>query len=84
MRIVQLANEFLLHTGCDHALHCRGFLIEADSQCYQGAKISAAELKRGPTKICAAGKIGGQIFFEFAKKGPKRGRPFLKMISQIK
>jgi hypothetical protein len=40
-------------------------------QCCQGAEISAAELKRGPTKICAAGKIGGQIFFKYVKKGRK-------------
>jgi hypothetical protein len=53
-------------------------------QCCQGAEISAAELKRGPKKICAAGKIGGRIFIEYAKKGPKRGRTFLKMIIHIK
>jgi hypothetical protein len=39
-------------------------------QCCQGAEISAAKLKKGPTKICAAGKIGGRIFFKNAKKGP--------------
>jgi hypothetical protein len=53
-------------------------------QCCQGAEISAAELKRGPTKFCAAGKIGGRIFFKYAKKGPKRGRTVLKMIIHIK
>jgi hypothetical protein len=27
--------------------------------------------QRGLTKICAAGKIGGRVFFKFAEKGPK-------------
>jgi hypothetical protein len=56
----------------------------AACQCCLGAEISAAELKRGPTKICAAGKIGGRIFFKYARKGPKRGRTFFKMIIHIK
>jgi hypothetical protein len=53
-------------------------------QCCQGAGISAATLKRGPTKMCAAEKIRGRIFFKYAKKGQKRGRTFLKMIIHIK
>jgi hypothetical protein len=54
--------------------------LKAYIQCCQGAEISASELKRVPTKIYAAGKIGGRIFFKYAKKGPKRGRTFLKLI----
>jgi hypothetical protein len=47
-------------------------------QCCQGAEISAAELKRGPTKICAAGQIGGRIFFKYAKKRAEKGPNFFE------
>jgi hypothetical protein len=39
--------------------------LSSVSQCCQEAEISAAELKRGPTKICAA---------EFSLNMPKKGR----------
>jgi Integrase core domain len=50
-----------------HSCRCQ---VSYCQQCCQGAKILAAELKRGPTKICAAEKTGGRIFFKYAKKGP--------------
>jgi hypothetical protein len=53
-------------------------------QCCQGAEILATEHKRGPTKIPAARKIGGQIFFKYAKKRAEKGPNFLKMIFHIK
>jgi hypothetical protein len=39
---------------------------------------------KGALQKCVAGKIGGRIFFKYAKKGAKRGRTFLKMIIHIK
>jgi hypothetical protein len=49
------------------------------------AEISAAELKRGPTKFRAARKIGAEFSLDLIlKKGLKRGRTFLKIIIHIK
>jgi hypothetical protein len=45
-------------------------------QCCQVAEILAAEHKRGPTKIPAARKICGRIFFKYAKKERKGAELF--------
>jgi hypothetical protein len=47
-------------------------------QCCQGAEISAAKHKKGRKKIGGAGKVRGRTFAWFVKKGPKRGRTFVK------
>jgi hypothetical protein len=36
------------------------------------------KLKRGPTEICAAEKIGDQIFFKYAKKRAEKGPNFFE------
>jgi hypothetical protein len=46
----------------------------SNMQCCEGAEISAAELKRGPAKICTLEKLA-----PISLNMPKRGRPFLKM-----
>jgi hypothetical protein len=49
-------------------------------QCCQLAEISAAKHKSGLTKISAARKIRGRIFYRFAKNWQKKGRTFFKSL----